>query len=65
MRGEDGWFVVRARATSIHRAREVVEASFPGSEVEVVFPIDGEGFFSRSAGVEGLESPIVEVAAAG
>ena len=42
------------RAASIRRAAEFVASRFPGSEVRVIFPIVGDGFFSDKGGVEEL-----------
>ena len=55
VRGEYGAFTVPVQATSIRRAEEFVASRFPGREVRVIFPIDGEGFFldegaSKSSG---------------
>lgn len=58
--GDGGPFVVRARAASIRRAEELAAAAFPGNEVEVVFPIDGDAFFSGNGGVEELEASMPE-----
>jgi len=54
VRGESGAFTVPVRATSIRRAAEFVASSFPGSEVRVVFPVDGDGFFTDDGDVEEL-----------
>lgn len=51
------------RATSIRRAAEFVASSFPGSEVRVIFPIDGDGFFADDGDVEELgTAPLAPVA---
>jgi len=52
--GEGGAFTVPVKATSIRRAAEFAASSFPGSEVRVVFPIDGDGFFADDGGIEEL-----------
>jgi hypothetical protein len=52
--GEGGAFTVPVRAESVRRAAEFVASSFPGSEVRVVFPIDGDGFFADDGGIEEL-----------
>jgi hypothetical protein len=46
---------VSARAPSIRRAEDIVRSRYPGSEVRVVFPIDGDGFFA-DGGHEGIEA---------
>lgn len=46
---------VSARAPSIRRAEDIVRSLYPGSEVRVVFPIDGDGFFADD-GHEGIEA---------
>jgi hypothetical protein len=48
VRGESGVFTVPVRAA------EFVTSSFPGGEVRVIFPIDGDGFFTDDGGVERL-----------
>lgn len=60
--GEGGAFVVMARAASIRRAQELAAAAFPGWDVRVIFPIDGDGFFAQSGGVEELEASMPEAA---
>jgi hypothetical protein len=61
--GESGAFTVPVRATSIRRAAELVASSFPGSEVCVIFPIDGDGFFTDDGDVEELgAAPLTPVA---
>jgi hypothetical protein len=52
--GEGGAFTVPVRAASIRRAAEFVPSRFPGSEVRVIFPIDGDRFFTDDEGVEEL-----------
>jgi hypothetical protein len=47
---------VSARASSIRRAEDIVRSRYPGSEVRVVFPIDGNGFFDEDGGQEGIEA---------
>lgn len=47
---------VSARASSIRRAEDIVRSRYPGSEVRVVFPIDGNGFFAEDGGYEGIEA---------
>ncbi len=54
---EGGAFTVPVRAASIRRAAEYVASSFPGSEVRVIFPIDGEGFFTDEGDIEELGTP--------
>jgi hypothetical protein len=53
--GEGGAFTVPVRSGSIRRAAEYVASSFPGSEVRVVFPIDGDGFFADDGASKCLE----------
>ena len=51
------------RAASIRRAAEFVASRFPGSEVRVIFPIDGDGFFADDGDVEELgTAPLAPVA---
>lgn len=49
---------VSARAPSIRRAEDIVRSRYPGSEVRVVFPIDGNGFFA-DGDHEGIEAESV------
>ena len=49
--GEGGAFTVLVRAA------EYVTSSFPGSEVRVIFPIDGEGFFTDEGDIEEFGTP--------
>jgi hypothetical protein len=62
VRGEYGAFTVPVQATSIRRAEEFVASRFPGREMRVIFPIDGEGFFLDEGGVEelGTSPPLVD-----
>ncbi len=53
--GAESPFKVLARAASIRRAEDIVRSRYPGNEVRVVFPIDGNGFFADDDGCEGLE----------
>ena len=53
--GEESPIRVSARAPSIRRAEDVVKSRYPDSEVRVVFPIDGDGFF-EDGGYEGVEA---------
>jgi len=59
VRGESGAFTVPVRAESIRRAAEFVAFSFPGSEVRVIFPIDGDGFFTDDGDVEELGTSLL------
>lgn len=61
--GERESFMVRARAGSIRRAEELAATAFPGSEVEVVFPIDGDVFFFGNGDGEELEASMPEAVA--
>lgn len=54
--GEEDPIRVSARAPNIRRAEDIVRSRFPGSEVRVVFPIDGDGFFAEDGGYEGIEA---------
>ena len=45
-------FNVAVRAESIRRAVGIVETRYPGSEAQVVFPIDPEPFFVRELAAE-------------
>jgi hypothetical protein len=60
--GEGGTFTMPVWAQSIMRAAEFVASRFPGREVRVIFPIDGEGFFLDEGGVEelGTSPPLVD-----
>jgi LmbE family N-acetylglucosaminyl deacetylase len=60
---EGGAFEVLVRAGSIRRAEELAAARFPGGVVCVLFPIDGEEFFSDAEEVEGIEAVLPEAAA--
>ena len=53
---ETGSLSVAVRARSIERAVRIVAERYPGSRVEVEFPIDPETFFARDAATEGLIS---------
>lgn len=53
--GEESPITVSARAPSIRRAEDIVRSRYPGSEVRVVFPIDGDGFFTDDGGHEEVE----------
>jgi len=53
--GEESPIRVSACATSIRRAEDIVRSRYPGSEVRVVFPIDGDGFFADDGGLEEVE----------
>ena len=50
--GEGGTFTMPVWAQSIMRAAEFVASRFPGSEVRMIFPIDG--FFTNDRSVEEL-----------
>lgn len=52
---EESPIMVSARAASIRRAEDIVRSRYPGSEVRVVFPIDGDGFFTDDGGHEEVE----------
>ena len=45
-----GSFCVTVRAPSIYMAMAMTEARFPGTHVEVLFPIEPEAFFVRNSG---------------
>jgi hypothetical protein len=45
VREEDALFEVAVYADSISQAVGIAEGRFPGHDVRVVFPIDGEEFF--------------------
>jgi hypothetical protein len=56
--GEEDPIRVSARAPSIRRAEDIVRSRYPDSDVRVVFPIDGDGFFA-DGGHEGIEAESV------
>jgi hypothetical protein len=47
-------FEVAVRARSIERALRIVAKRYPGSHIDVRFPIEPEGFFVESLTAEGL-----------
>lgn len=53
---ETGSHKVAVRARSIERAVRIVAERYPGSRVEVEFPIDPETFFSEGSFPEGVIS---------
>lgn len=53
--GDERPIRVSARAPSIRRAEDIVRSRYPDSEVRVVFPIDGDGFF-EDGGHEEVEA---------
>lgn len=54
--GEEGSFRVMVRAASMRRAQEDLRSRYPGGEVRLVFPLDGNDFFAGNAKDEGLET---------
>ena len=52
---ERGSFKVKVRADSVRRAEEVLRSEYPGSEVRLVFPIDGDDFFADHCEYEEIE----------
>jgi len=53
--GSESPFKVLVWADSIRRAEDIVRSRYPGKEVRVVFPIDGDGFFADDDGREWAE----------
>jgi hypothetical protein len=51
---ETGSLKVTVRARSIERAVRVVAERYPGSRIQVEFPINPEGFFADDGATEGL-----------
>lgn len=54
--GEEGSFRVMVRAASMQRAEEDLRSRYPGGEVRLVFPLDGNDFFADNARDETLET---------
>lgn len=54
--GEEGSFRVTVRAASMRRAEEDLRSRYPGGEVRLVFPLDGNDFFAGNAKDEELET---------
>jgi hypothetical protein len=44
--GEEGSFKVMVRAASMRRAEEDLRFRYPGVEVRLIFPLDGNDFFA-------------------
>lgn len=59
--GEESPPRVSVHAASIRAAEELARGRFPGADVRVVFPIDGESFFS--GGAEDIEYDLAETIA--
>lgn len=51
---ETGSLMVTVRARSIERAVRVVDGRYPGSRIQVEFPINPEGFFADDGSTEDL-----------
>lgn len=60
--GEENSLTVMVYAASIRMAEEFARNRFPGADVRVVFPIDGESFFCGGAEgfAEGIEYDLPE-----
>lgn len=54
--GEEGSFKVMVRAASMRRAEENLRSRYPGGEVRLVFPLDGNDFFAGNDKAETLET---------
>jgi hypothetical protein len=52
-------FEVTAHADSISRAVGATEQRFPGGEVRVVFPIDGDEFFGKDGTAKHGDRPVL------
>jgi hypothetical protein len=53
---QTGNLTVVVRARNIERAVRIVAERYPGSRIEVEFPIDPESFFAEDTATEGLIS---------
>lgn len=62
VRGGEGQLAMMVRASSIRAAEGLARSRYPGCDARVVFPIDGESFFS-AGDPEGVEHDFPETIA--